>query len=126
MSRIARRDTRPELELRRVLHARGRRYFVDRPVPGLSRCRPDLLFPRLRVAVFVDGCFWHACPEHCHPPRRNTEYWQAKLHDNRRRDVATTARLEAAGWRVVRGWEHEPAEELAARVERVLDEAAGH
>jgi len=121
MARIARRDTRPELELRRALHARGRRFFVDRPVPDLPRCRPDLLFPRLRVAVFVDGCFWHLCDEHAQLPRANATYWRRKLLDNRRRDVATTARLEASGWRVVRVWEHEPLGVAVDAVERALD-----
>ena len=123
MSRIARRDTRPELELRRALHARGRRFFVDRPVPGLSRCRPDLLFPRLRVAVFVDGCFWHWCEEHAQLPGANAAYWRQKLLDNRRRDTAATDRLTEAGWRVVRVWEHEPLDAAVARVEQVLDDA---
>lgn len=68
MSRIARKDTAPELALRRALHSRGWRYFVDRTIDG-TRCRPDLSFPRLRVAVFVDGCFWHYCEEHTHIPR---------------------------------------------------------
>lgn len=129
MGRIARRDTRPELDLRRSLHARGWRYYVDRPVPGIARCRPDLVFPRRRVAVFVDGCFWHYCPEHTHLPRRNARYWHEKLLENRRRDVRTTRALLLAGWSVVRVWEHEPTEVAVAAVEtalRALPEVPAH
>jgi DNA mismatch endonuclease (patch repair protein) len=120
MSRIRRRDTKHEWLLRRALHARGWRYFVDRPVRGVSRCRPDLLFPRLLVAVFVDGCFWHFCPPHTHLPRANATYWHAKLLANRQRDARHDAELTQAGWRVVRVWEHEPAEVALATVEAVL------
>ena len=123
MSRIRRRDTRPELALRRGLHARGWRYFVDRPVAGVSRCRPDLLFPRLRVAVFVDGCFWHFCVEHTHLPIANAAYWHAKLLANRRRDVAHDHELRSAGWAVVRVWEHTPPAEAIDAVEAVLRRA---
>ncbi|MFJ2356582.1 very short patch repair endonuclease [Frigoribacterium sp. NPDC087798] len=119
MSRIARKDTAPELALRRALHSRGWRYFVDRTIDG-TRCRPDLSFPRLRVAVFVDGCFWHYCEEHTHIPRRNSDYWLDKLLGNRRRDVATTSRLERDGWSVVRVWEHDPLREAAGKVEAEL------
>lgn len=119
MSRIARRDTAPELALRRALHADGWRFFVDRTVAG-TRCRPDLSFPRLRVAVFVDGCFWHFCEVHTHLPRRNGDYWLDKLVGNRRRDSATTSRLQAAGWTVVRVWEHETLDDAVQRVESEL------
>lgn len=115
-----RRDTKPELALRRVLHARGRRFFVDRaPLAGLRR-RADLVFPRRKVAVFVDGCYWHGCPEHGTTPKRNREWWVEKIHRNKVRDRDTDAQLAAAGWVVVRLWEHVPAEEGADRVEAVL------
>ena len=120
MSRIRRRDTKPEWLLRRALHARGWRYFVDRPVRGVSRCRPDLLFPRLLVAVFVDGCFWHFCPAHTHLPRANATYWHAKLLANRQRDALHDAELTRAGWCVARVWEHDPADVALATVEAVL------
>ena len=112
-----RRDTAPELRLRRELHRRGLRYRVDRAVPGLVRVRPDLLFTRARVAVFVDGCFWHACSEHAHIPKSNTRWWMEKLGGNVLRDRRADARLEALGWRVVRVWEHEDARDAADRVE---------
>lgn len=116
-----RRDTAPELALRRELHRRGRRFFVDRaPLSGIRR-RADLVFPRLRVAVFVDGCFWHACPEHGRLPRSNRGWWQEKLAANAARDRDTDHRLVANGWRVVRVWEHEQVLTAADRVEVVLE-----
>jgi len=107
MSRQRRRDTGPELAVRRRLHALGYRYRVDRrPLPDL-RARGDLVFTRARVVVFVDGCFWHRCPQHATSPRHNGEWWRAKLDANVARDRATDRRLGEAGWRVVRIWEHE-------------------
>lgn len=111
------RDTSPELNLRRELHARGLRFFVNRrPVPGLKRTA-DVVFPRSRIAVFVDGCFWHGCPVHYTAPRTNGEYWAAKVNSNRERDIETTRALELEGWRVIRIWEHESVESAARLVE---------
>jgi DNA mismatch endonuclease (patch repair protein) len=111
-----RRDTRPELALRRAVHALGLRYRVDAaPVPGLRR-RADLLFTRARVAVYLDGCFWHGCPEHYKPPATNSGYWGPKVERNRARDRATDERLTAEGWAVVRAWEHEDPATAASRV----------
>lgn len=110
------RDTGPELAIRRLLHAAGLRYRVDRaPVPGLRR-RADLVFGPAHVAVFIDGCFWHSCPEHGNSPRANQQWWTEKLDRNRRRDRDTDARLQTAGWHVLRVWEHEDPAEAAARV----------
>lgn len=107
MRGIRRRDTRPEMRVRRALHARGLRYRVDiAPLAGLRR-RADIVFRGPQVAVFVDGCFWHGCPEHGMTPRTNTEFWRVKLDRNRERDVETTRVLAAAGWVVLRFWEHE-------------------
>jgi len=107
MKRARRRDTRPEIELRSALHRLGLRFRVDRAaLPGLRR-RADVLFPRARVAVFTDGCFWHSCPEHGTWPKANAEWWRRKLEANRARDADTDARLREAGWEVVRLWEHE-------------------
>lgn len=119
------RDTQPELAIRRLLHARGRRYRVDvRPDPTLRR-RADIVFTRLRVAVFIDGCFWHGCPEHSRQSfGHNVDYWPGKIAGNVARDINTTARLEDAGWTVLRFWEHEPAAAVADAVERILDDAA--
>ena len=112
-----RRDTRPERALRSELHRRGLRFRVDYPVPVEGRSpRADIAFTRKRLAVFVDGCFWHGCPEHSQRPRANSDYWGPKLARNIERDRDQTARLEAAGWRVIRIWEHEPLSAAVARV----------
>jgi DNA mismatch endonuclease, patch repair protein len=111
------RDTVPEMAVRRLLHAMGLRYRVDRPpLKGLRR-RADLVFGPSKVAVFVDGCFWHGCPMHGNPrPSVNGWYWPEKIQRNRDRDADTDHRLAEAGWLVVRAWEHEPAEQVAEAV----------
>ncbi|MFD8596350.1 very short patch repair endonuclease [Kitasatospora sp. NPDC059646] len=117
------RDTGPELALRRAVHARGLRYRVSaRPLKELRRTA-DLLFTRAKVAVFLDGCFWHGCPEHHTVAVRNGTYWASKVERNRTRDADTNQRLAEAGWTVVRVWEHEDPIEAAARVEAALIEA---
>ena len=114
------RDTRPELALRSELHRRGLRYRVDtRPLKSL-RCRADIVFPRQKVAVFVDGCFWHGCPEHGTSPKTNAAYWSAKIARNVERDRLNEAELSAAGWVVVRVWEHEVPVDVADRIARIL------
>lgn len=115
-----RRDTSPELAIRRTLHARGLRYRVDfAPVPGLRR-RADIVFTRAHVAVFIDGCFWHGCPIHGTSPKRNGDYWGPKLAANVERDRDTDQQLEAAGWQVLRFWEHEGPEVTASRIESAV------
>ena len=115
------RDTRPELALRRELHHRGLRFFVDRaPLAALPRRRADVVFPGLRIAVFVDGCFWHGCPEHATWPKANAEWWRQKIEANRARDLDTDLQLRAAGWTAIRVWEHEAVVEAADRVERAV------
>lgn len=113
-------DTAPEVAIRRLLHARGLRYRVNRPLPGLPRRRADLTFSAVRVAVFVDGCFWHGCPTHGNIPRTNINYWAPKIARNVARDADTDHHLSSNGWTVVRIWEHESAEEAASRIERVV------
>lgn len=120
MARQRTRDTNPEVALRRILHSRGLRYRLDRPLPGLPRRRADITFTRQRVAVFVDGCFWHACPEHGTWPKRNDEWWATKIRRNIERDRETDAHLRTYGWTVIRIWEHEAADEAADRVEEVI------
>ncbi len=112
------RDTLPELALRRALHRRGLRYRVDLPVvPGTVRRRIDIAFTKAKVAVFVDGCFWHGCPEHGKRVHVvNGQYWPGKIAGNRARDIDTDERLRNAGWTVVRVWEHEPVDEAIERV----------
>lgn len=110
------RDTSPERALRKVLHAAGYRYRVDfAPGPDRRR-RADIVFTRLRIAVFVDGCFWHSCPIHGTVPKTNVDYWAPKLVRNRLRDDETTRALEASGWTVIRVWEHESVADASARV----------
>lgn len=121
MSRLARRDTGPELALRRVLHRRGLRYFVHRrPLPELRR-QADVVFPTSKVAVFVDGCFWHGCPDHGRRVHRtNGWYWPEKIRGNVERDRDTDARLSAAGWTVVRVWEHDDPTAAAERIHHLM------
>jgi DNA mismatch endonuclease, patch repair protein len=115
-----RKDTAPELALRRALHALGYRYAVDAPLPGIPRRRCDLLFGRRKVVVFVDGCFWHGCPQHATIPSANRAWWEDKLRGNRERDRDTDDRLQLAGWTVVRVWEHEDVSEALPRLVGVL------
>ncbi|MGQ0466544.1 MAG: very short patch repair endonuclease [Sporichthyaceae bacterium] len=118
------RDTPAELKLRRLLHAAGLRYRVDyRPVPGIRR-KADVVFTKAKVAVFVDGCFWHSCPVHGTWPKANGDWWREKLEGNSARDRDTDARLADAGWTVVRIWEHEPPDEAARRVKDALGRAS--
>lgn len=116
MSLQATRNTAPEMRVRRSLHALGLRYRVHvRPVPAIRRTA-DIVFSRARVAVFVDGCFWHSCPIHGTAPAANKDWWALKLAKNVERDADTDARLSAAGWRVVRVWEHEDPADVSRRI----------
>jgi len=111
-------NTKPELALRRALHALGYRYRKDYRLDLADgvRVRPDIVFTARKVAVFVDGCFWHCCPEHGSQPASNTWYWEPKLRRNVERDRAADAALDAAGWTVVRLWEHESVDAAVAGV----------
>jgi DNA mismatch endonuclease (patch repair protein) len=116
------RDTKPELALRSAVHALGLRYRVDaRPLKALRR-RADLVFPRAKVAVFLDGCFWHGCPVHHTVAASNASFWAEKVSTNRARDSDTDAKLAEAGWVSVRVWEHEDPFEAADRVRAVVRE----
>lgn len=120
MSRLGQRDTNPELALRSELHRRGLRFRVDRrPVPGV-RTRADLVFPREKVAVYVDGCFWHGCPDHGTMPKANADFWGPKLARNKERDREIDEALTDEGWTVIRAWEHEDPVSAADRVEHVV------
>lgn len=116
-----RQDTRPELLLRRALFALGLRYRTGYKVPGLPRRTVDIAFTRAKVAVFVDGCFWHACPRHGVAPKHSAEWWKQKLEKNVARDRETSEHLEALGWNVVRVWEHESVNDAVEAVLSVLD-----
>ena len=123
MARIRGKNTSPEMALRRLLWRAGLRYRLHARTPA---GRPDIVFPGPKVAVFVDGCFWHGCPEHYVRPRSSTDFWAKKLAKNVRRDVDQTRKLEALGWRVCRVWEHEIFEQpdnVATRVEEAVANA---
>ncbi len=126
MQAIRNRDTAPERRLRSLLHGRGLRYRVAaRPLADV-RWTADLVFRRSRVAVFIDGCFWHGCPEHFKMPARNVDYWTAKFARNRRRDAEFDDLLAAAGWKVVRVWEHDDAVAVADHVEGLVRDRRLH
>ncbi|WP_113962924.1 very short patch repair endonuclease [Mycobacterium shimoidei] len=118
------RDTAPELAVRRLVHGMGLRYRVNtRPLPTLRRTA-DLVFTRRRVAVFVDGCFWHGCPDHHRQPSANAGYWTAKVARNRARDIATDETLAAAGWTVLRFWAHQSPADVAEAIRKAVTGAA--
>lgn len=124
MRRVRATDTSCEVLLRTQLHRRGLRYRLHTKLPG----KPDLAFASARVVVFVDGCFWHGCPEHCRIPNTNRDYWERKIARNRERDAAATATLRREGWRVIRIWEHQMASPAALRaairrIERAVRQA---
>jgi DNA mismatch endonuclease (patch repair protein) len=117
----AKRDTGPELALRRELHRLGLRYRVDAPpLPAQPRRRADVVFRPVRVAVYVDGCFWHGCPQHGRTPTSNATWWAAKIDRNRERDVDTNSHLEAAGWSATRIWEHDDPRTAAVRIAELV------
>ena len=111
-----RRDTRPELQLRSLIHAAGLRYRVDMPLAFDPRRRADLTFTRVGLYVFLDGCFWHGCPEHFVIPKTRTTFWLNKITANRARDLATRRQIEEHGGTVVRVWEHEDPQVAANHV----------
>ncbi|OAV77188.1 very short patch repair endonuclease [Dietzia sp. 111N12-1] len=116
------RDTGPELAVRRELHRRGRRFFVNRRPVATIRRTSDILFPRKKVAVLIDGCFWHGCPVHRTWPKRNSDFWREKIETNIARDIETTRLWEAEGWQVLRFWEHQLIDEIVSTIEARLDE----
>lgn len=115
-------NTRPERRVRSAMHKAGLRFRVNHPlrVQGLL-VRPDIVFPRVRLAVFIDGCFWHVCPSHGTRPRHNSQYWSRKLARNRERDKEVDSALTEADWMVLRFWEHEAPDAVAAYVSSVLE-----
>lgn len=122
MQAIRSQDTKPELAVRRILHRRGFRYRVGTaPEPGLRR-KADIVFTKVRLAVFIDGCFWHGCPEHGQRDfQQNTDYWPAKIASNIARDADTTDKLQSAGWTVLRFWEHEDDTAIADQIGLALE-----
>lgn len=121
MSRIRSRNTKPEMLLRRAVWRKGGRYRLHYPLPG----SPDMAFVRARVAIFVDGCFWHCCPLHCSMPSSSPEYWSKKLRRNQARDRETNERLRELGWHVVRVWEHEVKWNAEDQASTILEQVHG-
>lgn len=113
IANVRQKGTDAEIALRRALYRRGVRYRVDYEVLKKPRRVADVAFPGLKIAIFVDGCFWHGCPEHSTWPKQNAEFWRQKIEANRLRDADTNLRLSVMGWRVLRFWEHEPPIEAA-------------
>ncbi|MDR3081669.1 MAG: very short patch repair endonuclease [Streptomyces sp.] len=122
MKNQASKDTAAELAVRKLLHAAGLRYVLEYKVPGMPRRRMDIAFTRVKIAVMIDGCFWHGCPQHATQPRANAEWWRRKLDRNMERDRETTAHLTAEGWTVLRFWEHEDPEDVSARIRAAVTE----
>jgi len=120
MAKVRQKGTDAEMALRRELYRIGLRYRVDYEVLKKPRRVADVAFPKLRVAVFVDGCFWHGCPEHASWPKQNSEFWRQKIEANRQRDMDTNERLDRIGWTVMRFWQHESPAEAAESVARVV------
>ena len=121
MARMRTSGTEPELALRRELHRMGLRFVVNRAVPGGNpRRRADILFRGPRIAVFVDGCFWHSCPCHGRVPKSHSDWWRRKFHSIANRDHDTDARLKDIGWMVIRVWEHEDSRSSAERIRHLV------
>jgi len=116
MSRIKGRDTKPELAIRKALWSLGYRYRVDTKLPG----KPDMVFPGKRLAVFIDGCFWHRCPRHYQAPATNPEFWENKINRNVERDRVVDRELASLGWKVKRVWEHEVREDPLRVIENII------
>jgi DNA mismatch endonuclease (patch repair protein) len=121
MQRVRQSNTSAESALRRELRARGLRYRVQFVVLIRPRRVADIVFVGLKVAIFVDGCFWHGCPVHATWPKSNAEFWRGKIVTNQQRDADTTSRLRAGGWKVVRVWAHEEPRDVAARIEALVE-----
>lgn len=125
MRRTPQRDNPFEVAVRSALHGQGLRFRVHyRPVPS-SRAQADVAFPRQRIAVLIDGCFWHSCPQHATLPRRNKGWWEAKLKANVERDRRTDEVFDAAGWRVIRFWEHEDVTSITSAIRAAVHAAPG-
>jgi DNA mismatch endonuclease, patch repair protein len=123
LASVRQRDTEPEIALRRALHARGLRYRLHVPLLSKPRRTADIVFPSKRIAVFVDGCFWHGCPQHGTRSKSNAAFWQSKVETNEACDADTVRRLEEKNWTAIRVWEHEDPEEAAERISLVFNGA---
>lgn len=126
MRAIKRTDTKPEIELRRALHAQGFRYRKDFRIDLADvKVRPDIVFTARKIAVFVDGCFWHSCPDHGAIPATNTSFWEPKLQRTIERDKSVTVALKQEGWHVLRFWEHDPLDAAVAAIAQAVSGQPG-
>lgn len=116
MSRVKGKNTDIEIKLRKALWSKGARYRIGYKIPG----KPDLVFVSAKVAIFIDGCFWHGCPIHGEQPKTNENFWATKIHKNKLRDQQVNSQLMTLGWTVLRCWEHEIASNLDACIEKIL------
>lgn len=121
MARVRQKGTNAELSLRKALHAKGLRYRLQVPLLTKPRRVADIVLTSARVAIFVDGCFWHGCPEHASWPKSNANFWREKIETNRTRDADTALRLESLGWRVIRIWAHENVDDAAERIFQIVE-----
>ncbi|WP_137159772.1 very short patch repair endonuclease [Blastococcus sp. CCUG 61487] len=121
MSKLRRRNNKPEMAVRRLLYARGLRYRVCFRVPGQRRRTIDIAFVGARFAIYIDGCFWHGCPEHAHLPKANAGWWTRKIAMNKARDAAVNEQLAGLGWTVLRVWEHENPHAVVSKVVAALE-----
>lgn len=120
MAKVRQKGTKAEIVLRRELHQRGLRYRVGYEVLKKPRRVADIVFPKLKIAIFVDGCFWHGCPEHASWPKQNAEFWRQKIETNRLRDTDTNEKLREIGWTVLRFWEHESPQQAAESIAHIV------
>lgn len=123
MAKVRQKSTGAEVAVRRELYRRGLRYRVDFEVLKKPRRVAGVAFPGRRIAVFVDGCFWHGCPEHATWPKQNAEFWRQKIEANRLRDAGTNSRLFDAGWTVLRFWEHQQPIDAAEAIAQTVAKA---
>ncbi|WP_348630673.1 very short patch repair endonuclease [Rhizobium sp. N4311] len=125
MQRTRGKDNSFEQNIRTRLYAIGLRYRVNYSLPNLKRRSCDIAFPRLKIAIFLDGCFWHGCPEHSTIVRKNPEFWLSKINRNRERDVETREVLAQFGWTVLRFWEHQVADDIVDAIVSTVTHARG-
>ena len=126
MKSVGHRETAAELKIRRLVHAKGLRYRINYPVLQKPRRTADMAFTTVHVAVLVDGCFWHGCPKHGTSSKSNAKFWREKIEANKTRDIDTNERLKAAGWKVIRFWEHEDPEQAADKIAQAVLKRSAH
>ena len=120
MSQVKSGNTKPEMAVRKLIWSKGYRYRIGHGLFG----KPDMVFPSYKIAVFIDGCFWHACPKHCRMPSSNTHYWERKILGNQKRDKKINQQLKKEGWQVIRIWEHDIKKNLKKSANKIITKLA--